>query len=426
MRRRISITAIAILVMLPILASANGLNLNGLGTRAQGMGGAFVSIADDFSAAFWNPAGAAGFRKKMFGFYAVDLMPRATFRQDLSLPPSRLEAKTPTQHYLGFLGGYYAPVSEKVVLGLAIGTPSAQGLMWDGQVFADTDGIAYDWSSKVGVFSFSPLVAVKLNDWLSVGATLNINLGTFSLKRPGGAQDLGEGPVDLGQYEESMSGWGFGATFGILAKPVDKLSVGLTVRTPSTVSFGGLARLSYLSLYGLPDSSDLERKITWPLWIAGGVSFRPFERLLLSADVHWTQWSKLDRIATEYLDPVWRDLFTMGGVNSTWMILSWKDATQIRFGAEYSLNPTTALRAGYANDPAPGPDSTLNILFPTHTFNVFSIGVGKTIGDLQLDFGLEYLAGNKRTPYSMLPVLPGPPTYGMTIVAPSVSVQYKF
>jgi len=426
MRRRISIAAIAILVMLPILASANGFNLNGLGTRAQGMGGAFVSIADDFSAAFWNPAGAAGFRKKMFGFYAVDLMPRATFRQDLALPPSSLEAKTPTQHYLGFLGGYYAPVGEKVVLGLAIGTPSAQGLIWDGRDFADTDGIAYDWSNKVGVFSFSPLVAVKLSDWLSVGATLNINLGTFSRKRPGGTLDLGEGPVNLGQYEETMTGWGFGATFGILAKPIEKLSLGLTVRTPSTIAFGGTARFSNLPLYDLPGSSGLERKITWPLWIAAGVSFRPFERLLLSADVHWTQWSKLGTIRTEYINSVWRDLFTMGGLDGTRMNLLWINATQMRFGAEFSLNETTALRAGYANDPAPGPDSTLNILLPTHTFNAFSIGVGKTIGDLQLDLGLEYLAGNDRTPYSMLPVLPGPPTYGMNIVVPSVSVQYRF
>ncbi len=218
-----------------------------------------------------------------------------------------------------------------------------------------------------------------------------------------------------------MNGWGFGATFGVLAKPVEKLAIGLTVRTPSTVSFNGTARMSYLALYGLPDSSDLERKITWPLWIAGGVAFRPIERLVLSADVHWTQWSKLDRITTDYLEDCLGRLMAEGDRDVR--LLNWKDATQIRFGAEYTLSATTALRAGYYNDPAPGPFNTMNPLLPTHTFNAFSLGVGKTIGDLQLDFGLEYLAGKDRTNDSGFV---GSRAYGMSIVVPSVSVQYKF
>src|SRR5918993_1218068 len=31
-----------------------------VGTRAEGMGGAFVGVADDASAVYWNPAGLAG------------------------------------------------------------------------------------------------------------------------------------------------------------------------------------------------------------------------------------------------------------------------------------------------------------------------------------------------------------------------------
>jgi long-chain fatty acid transport protein len=428
MSKRTSAFSLAAILALTSFAAANGFNLNGLGTRAQGMGGAFVSIADDFSAVFWNPAGAAGFRREMFGFHAADLIPRATYNQFSELPGGGIDAKTPTQHYLGFLGAYYRPISSKVVVGIGVGTPSGLGVSWDGEDFINlSGGTTYDWSSRVGLFAFSPLIAVKINERLSAGAAINVNHGSFQLKRPGGEQDLGEGPVDLGQYEENMNGWGLGAAFGLLARPIDRLSIGLTVRTPSTVSFKGSARMSYLSLYELPDSSDLERKITWPLWIAGGVSFRPIERLLLSADVHWTQWSKLDRISTEYLDPVWRELFALGGVlDGSRMILSWKDSTQIRFGAEYRLNGTTVLRAGYANDPAPGPDTTLNVLLPTHTFNVFSAGLGKILGDLRLDFGLDYMAGNTRTPPSNGYPIEGPPSSGMNNVVPSVSVQFQF
>ena len=38
---------------------ANGLNLNGFGAKAVAMGGAFVGLADDYTAVFWNPAGIA-------------------------------------------------------------------------------------------------------------------------------------------------------------------------------------------------------------------------------------------------------------------------------------------------------------------------------------------------------------------------------
>ncbi|MBE3124167.1 MAG: outer membrane protein transport protein [Acidobacteria bacterium] len=428
MSKKFLLAVLAVVIVLPALAPANGLNLNGLGSRAQAMGGAFVGISNDFSAVFWNPAGAAGFRKEMFGFYAADLIPTATYRLASLIPEvPYVDAKTKTSHYLGGLAAYYNPISAKVVVGLGVGTPSGLGAMWDGADFTGlTNGTAYDWSSKVGVFAISPLVAVKLSEAISVGATVNLNYGMFSLKMPAGSAVLADPPgtaVDLGQYEETMNGWGIGATFGVLVTPSKKLGFGLTVRTPSTVSFKGTADMSRLPVYGLPGSSDLKRKITWPLWIAGGVSFRPVPRLLLSADVHWTQWSKLDRITTDYLDTVWAALMETGGKNVR--VLNWKDAVQLRFGAEYTLNSSTVLRAGYYNDPAPAPDTTLNVLLPSHTFNAFSIGVGKTITDLQLDFGLEYLAGNKRTPeYAFFDGMPG--TYGMRIVVPTISVSYKF
>ena len=427
MSKRFLLKALAVVLVLPTLAPANGLNLNGLGSRAQGMGGAFVGIANDFSAVFWNPAGAAGFRKEMFGFYVADLIPTATYHLESAIPEvPYVDAKTKTSHYLGGLAAYYKPLSSKVVVGLGIGTPSGLGTMWDGEDFtAIAGGTVYDWSSKVGLVSISPLVAVKLNDIVSVGATFNLNYGMSSLKMPGGIVLVGipPDPLDLGQYEENMNGWGIGATFGVLVTPSAKLGFGLTVRTPSTVSFSGTANLPTLPVYELPGSSDLKRKITWPLWIAGGVSFRPVPSLLLSADVHWTQWSNLDRITTDYLESAWETLIEMSGLDVR--VLDWKDATQLRFGAEYTLNASTALRAGYYHDPAPGPLATLNVLRPSHAFNAVSIGIGKTISDLQLDFGLEYLAGKKRTAgFTSDDAMPG--TYGMKIVVPTLSVSYKF
>jgi len=36
---------------------SNGLNLNSVGSKSSAMGTAFIGLADDFSAVFFNPAG---------------------------------------------------------------------------------------------------------------------------------------------------------------------------------------------------------------------------------------------------------------------------------------------------------------------------------------------------------------------------------
>jgi len=444
MTKKILLVAFAGLFVLPSFAPANGLNLNGLGSRAQGMGNAFVSIADDFSAVFWNPAGAAGFKQTTFGFFAGDLMPRTTYRfliPEMSAEPF-VDAKTKISHYLSFLAGYYKPIGDMIVLGLGIGTPSAQGVLWSGSDFSPlSNDVAYDWSSRIYMFTFTPMAAVKISDAISFGAALNINYGNWNRKLPGGSVILptalggaavplvmAPAPVDAGQYEELMNGWGIGVTLGLKIKPLDRLSVGLTVRTPSTVNFDGTASLSNLTLYGLPDSSGIERKLTWPLGIAGGVSFRPIDRLLLSADVQWTQWSKLVALRTTLANPVWAQLVDDLEPGRVTQSLNWRDTTQIRFGAEFALNPTTAFRAGYYRDPASGPDSAIDlstridVLLPTFTGDAFTIGLGKTFGGLQLDFGLEYLAGHKRLDTPIFT------SYISTIraVVPSVSASYKF
>ena len=429
MTKKTLAAAAAALFLLPLIAGANGLSLNGLGTRAQGMGGAFVSIADDFSAVFWNPAGAAGFRKETFGFAATDLIPRTTYEFASMFPVEpQIHAKTKISHYLGFLGGYYRPIGDSVVVGIGIGTPTAQGIMWNGaDLVGLSGGVSYDWSDRIYVFSFSPMVAVRLGEAVSLGAALNIDYGSSSFKTPAGIASVpgSEVPVDLGQYEETMNGWGVGATFGALVRPIDRLSLGLTVRTPSSVAFDGTASMSNLILYELPGSSAAERKITWPLAIAGGVSFRPVERLLLSADVQWTQWSKLSEIRTTFIEAAWAPL--VEEVSQDVRVLDWKDATQVRFGAEYALSASTALRAGYYHDPAPGPDSTLDLLQPTFTGNAFTIGLGETFGALKLDLGLEYLSGvTRRTGLDWQLESGAPGIYTWHAFVPSVSVQYQF
>ena len=58
--RRLSGVAALALCFSAVASSVAAQSLETVGTRAQGMGGAFVGVADDASAVYWNPAGLAG------------------------------------------------------------------------------------------------------------------------------------------------------------------------------------------------------------------------------------------------------------------------------------------------------------------------------------------------------------------------------
>ncbi|HEY0283950.1 MAG TPA: hypothetical protein VGC23_01065, partial [Vicinamibacterales bacterium] len=55
--RIIAVFALFLTLTRPVSTQAQ--SFGGVGTRAEGMGGAFVAVADDASAIYWNPAGIA-------------------------------------------------------------------------------------------------------------------------------------------------------------------------------------------------------------------------------------------------------------------------------------------------------------------------------------------------------------------------------
>ncbi len=437
-QRRLVYILVLFFAMSP-LALANGLNLNSLGSRALSMGGAFVGLADDYSAIFWNPAGMSQFSTRYLGFYGTDVIPSGSYLLQVPTQAGLLtvvDAKTQNKHYLSGLLAYYQPIADNLVAGIGIYIPSGLGASWDGNDFRNySNGQTYQWESKVGAVTFSPGASYRINDMIAVGAALNINYGMFSLQRWAGTTEIPEPPYefDLGQYDMNLNGWGIGATFGVLVKINDMLSAGATLRTPSRIRFSGDASISNLELLGYPSSSEAETEsphLTFPLWIAGGVAFRPLSKLIVTGDVQWTKWSTLDQVELNFIDPFWSLFMISSGGNI--MHLEWKDALQVRFGAEYMLRENLALRAGYYYDPTPAPDKTMNVLLPNFAFNAFTLGVGYSLNGLVIDFGFEFLAGKKRSvDYAKWLLDPAyanaqPGVYDMSVVVPNISVSYKF
>jgi long-chain fatty acid transport protein len=388
---------------------ANGLNLNGNGSKANAMGGAFVGLANDFSAAFWNPAGLAQMTKASFSLYGADIIPFGTYQFDLA----GIDAKSNLKHYLIPGLGYFQPIGEKIVVGVYLYAPSGAGACWDGADLAPLVKGVYDWTSKLGIFTISPSIAVKLTEAIMLGATIDINYGMLKMAQP---------VAGLGQYSEDLKGWAASGTFGLLVKPVKQFSFGVTYKLPFTAKLKGDVTIPAAALFGLPTTDTGTRSATWPQWLAAGIAVKPTDKLTFTADVQYTNWKKLQDIPVTFADADWQDFFAEGAAYQ----LQWKDTTQFRFGVEYMATSSLALRAGYYFDPNPGPLATQNVLLPEFKYNWITAGFGYNSEKIVIDFSVEYGTGSDIVvPPGVYPdAMPG--THGMKIVAPSLSFTYKF
>lgn len=415
---------------------ANGLNLNGLGARAAAMGGAFVGLADDYTAVFWNPAGLAMIQKPTFGLTGDLLIPTSTYGF------TGFEMKTESKVYPAGLVGYFQPVSDKVVVGLGVYTPSGLGADWVNPGLeaamisplppaAFTPAVqAYQWKSFIGAITIAPSIAVKFSDKVSFGATFNINYSFFKADQWGAYTVIPtEVPTlfNFGQATTDVTGWGFGGTLGLLVKPSNRFSFGVTYRLETKQKMSGtqfIENLPGLSPYikgnpTIPDTTPAKLDAPNPMWLAGGVAIKPLENLTWTIDAQWTNWKKLDVLTVTYQDPTWIAI----GNTDQHLELLWKDQIQWRTGLEYTTG-NLAFRAGYYYDPAPAPDETLNILIPSFTYNAFTAGIGYKKGSMSIDFAVEYLSGQKRTITSETAAMPG--IYTMNIWVPMFGLSFGF
>ncbi len=405
------ITSILISGLLIILFStstfANGLSMNSVGTRALGMGGAFVGLANDGTALYWNPAGLAGLNSRVY-IFGTDVIPMENYK----FSQAGIDANTVTNHYISpnFIINYS---TGKLAFALGVYVPAGLGSEFNG---ADLKNLTapfgpYEWMSKIAVINISPGFAYQVTEKLSVGVALNIFYGMFDLKKPYDTpMDItGDGVPDvLPQYSEESTGMGYGATIGLKYSVNNKLSLGFTYKTSTAVNMDGTAKLGTVNM-----EDNFTRKITWPTWVGGGVAYHPANNITVTLDAQYSNWKALDKLVAEY------DKWGEGE-----FILNWKDAIQYRIGFEHTLNKSFTYRLGYYYDPAPAPDETLNILFPSSTNNAFTGGFTYSFGKIQIETAAEYLLGKERViPYQNGYAMPG--NHTLDVLSFSLGFGYR-
>lgn len=432
---------------------ANGLSLNSVGPKALSMGGAYVGLADNASALYWNPAALAN-QENSFTGVLTDVIPLSSYKADgtdYGYPAAAMDidAEGETNHY--FNPNLFANYRmNKFAFGFGVYVPAGLGAEYKGsELSALSAGIEdVEWLSKIGVINSSPAVAYQINEKISVGAAINIYYGMFEMKRLAATVDTDADGIDdtAYQYAEDSDGFGFSATFSTMYRPIEKLSLGLTFRLPTKVTLEGEAENVAMPLMGMmsgmtvPEKSDFEREVTWPMWIGGGLAYRLNERNTFTFDAQYSQWSVVDEFSTDFDDEGWAALTAHHDENL--FVLNWEDKVQLRAGYEFKATDALDLRFGYYYDPAPSPDESINILFPSSTNHVATGGFGYTYDNISIDFGLEYLFGadrdieiatkwyddnnNSAVDPGEIKVMNNPGTHHLDVFAYSIGINYKF
>ena len=432
------ITCLAVLILGPALALANGFYTPTVGPRAGAMGGAFIGLADDYSAVYWNPAGITqikGMEVTATGHDVVSLASRdgyATYdgygiagdrfaMADIGATNQVANHIAPAVFFYSDAGPLRS-VFDKV--GIAAYTLTEYGTTWSGDdVLSNRDFIGHehdfdirglladmqDYESRIKTYVISPVVAKEIIPGLSVGATANIAYSHFKLSNVQQQQivefiDLPAPSPDVWglylvpvQFTDDATAWGFGATVGLLYRASSQVSVGLTVRSPMTMSYEGTYGAKYDSdwIGSVEEKYNEDFELRLPTWAGAGFAYRDFlfDGLTLTGDVQWTDWSTFDVISRTV---VVRDSLGEEMSVSEVTRLDWEDTLEVAVGFDYRLGRSLALNMGYRNAPSPVADKDYDFVMPQATKNVIGMGVTYRQDFWRASFALEYHAGDER------------------------------
>ncbi len=414
----------------------------GQGARAQAMGSAFVAIADDATAASWNPAGLIQLQSPEFSIVGETTYRYEDLDSTFSNGPLARSTSGPAEGSKRFWNGQLNFASFAFPFTILDRFPAVASISYQ-QVFSVdrhleftlrsrpailTGGAPFTFSQDIsfrqegGIGAFSPAFAVQLNPSLSLGLAVNFYTDEFyeskafvteTISRGRGIFGLSLVTSEFAQREEWRNFEGMNFTIGALWNVSEHWTVGATVKTPfqaevtretSTSLIQRGPGLNFIS--SRPPSFIDEIEIKFPLITALGVAYRHDDHLTLSLDVTRTeqddfQFKINDRADVPILSDPFRGAdsprlnFVTGGADKQAHI---RPTHTVRLGAEYlffdtedatkQFVPVYALRAGLFYDPEPAQGHP-------NDFYGFSVGGGIAFKDrIAIDFAYIYRFGD--------------------------------
>ena len=241
---------------------------------------------------------------------------------------------------------------------------------------------------KLETFSFTPTIAIKANDQLSMAMGLEAMTIDFTQKSMANASPL----ID---YEIHGTGLSWGGNFSLTYRPdwAEKWAFGAMYRSKVKQNLDGYIHTSTgTSLSPHLRHAPASGAINLPDSISTGVSFRATDDWVLEAGIVGTFWSAYDQIVIEYTDTE-----TAPTIHNKKL---YKDTYRLNLGTEYKLNKNWAVRGGYVFDKSPINTNAMDTLVPVDDRHLVSAGFGYKTDTWSADFAYTHIFAKNLTGHS--------------------------
>lgn len=391
---------LALLTLVVTAVFAGGYQINEHGTKAMGMGGAFAAQASDPSAIFFNPAGLTQLKGINIMIGATAIMPVATFTGPTPHPFGGTATSTDMVKQTFFPPNFYATYNhENWAFGLGFFAPYGLGTEWPAAWGGTPPVGQYEsYITEIQAFYVNPTVAYRFSDQLSVAVGVSYVFGTVELKQKINDPAFGGTVPD---WNSTLDGNGSGINFnlGVLYKPTECLSIGVSYRFLTEVEFEGDVKFTDVPNVVVPPGIPLpalfpnqtaKAKIPLPANLFAGVAYDFSECFTLEADLQYVAWSAYKELKIEFSQGV-------AGQTTVSDPGDYEDTFLIRLGGEYRLNEL-ALRAGFIYDATPIPDKTLGPRLPDGNRYEGTIGLGYAFSEMfRVDVAYQFIQMEERT-----------------------------
>jgi len=370
--------------MTPLAAKATGFSLPDQDAFATGRGEAFVATADNPSAIYYNPAGLTQLTGNTLraGLYGLYLDPSYE-------NPTTGQTYENEKNWHAVPQFYYAGRAEKVPVGYGIGIFAPFGLSSEWP--QDTGFRTVGTEASLKYFTINPAIAYEVLPGLSLGAGVTFNYAQADLR-----QGLVWPAQPFDEFRFEGDGWDIGYNLGLLWKVHEKVYVGVSFRSSTTVDMKGETTAQNSVSFPPPPNpaflppfavtQDARADFSTPLKTIFGISYRPTPAWNLEFNADYTDWSKLDTIVV-------RQASAIPGVlpQNVPLVLNWEASWYYEFGVTRYLDNGWTVSAGYILNENSVPDANYTPVVADLTRHFFSLGIGRR-GE-RFDFDVAYQFG---------------------------------
>lgn len=357
------ILSILMLLAVSNAFATNGMRMIGFGPTQDSMGGASVGVNLDAASVLTNPAGIQSLGSRV-DFGASYFNPNVT----LSMGGTDYDSDKKASPVPAF--GMIVPLNSDLTFGL--GAYGISGMGVDYNLPAAMGGLLYTNYTNM---RFAPGLSYKINDMISIGATLNVMYATMEYS-------MYNSNYFMQIANMASSSFGYGGTFGLTVKPVDMVTLGLVYETTS--KFQKFKFNQYdSSAAPNPKTSENTLKFNQPMSATIGLGLKPINSLVLAFDVQWIKWSE---VAGDNLPK-----FTGGTFN-----MQWDDQIVYKFGLQYEVMSMLKIRGGVNYGKMPLSEDNAyalqaNMFFPAVAEWHYTAGLGIKLSEkLAVDLGYMY------------------------------------